>query len=106
MLGSLEAVEDDWTSVIDDIDRFGLAEKACPLVPPSQLHRIEHAPTSYSDVVEETKGERMKLIVHMVPAFGLKELSVYADPNQLIQIGKKFTFDVPESVFAAIDIDE
>lgn len=42
----------------------------------------------------------------MVPAFGLKELSVYADPDQLIQTGKKYTFELPESVFNAIDIDE
>lgn len=42
----------------------------------------------------------------MVPAFGLKELSVYADPDQLIQTSKKYTFELPESVFNAIEIDE
>ena len=48
----------------------------------------------------------MNFVVQMVPAFGLKELSVYADPDQLIQTGKKYTFELPESVFNAIDIDE
>ena len=41
MLGELQIVEDDWTSVIDDIDRFGLEEQGCPLIPLSQLHRGE-----------------------------------------------------------------
>ena len=31
---------------------------------------------------------------------------MYADPDSLIQTGKKFTFTVPETVFAAIDIDQ
>ena len=43
MLGQLDYVEDDWTSVIDDIDRFGLSESRCPLVPLSLLHRNEQA---------------------------------------------------------------
>ena len=39
MLGELLTVEDDdWTSVIDDLDRFGLAESSCPLIPLSKLH--------------------------------------------------------------------
>ena len=42
----------------------------------------------------------------MVPAFGLKELSVYADANRLIQTGKKYKFELTEAVFDAIDIDE
>jgi len=42
----------------------------------------------------------------MVPAFGLKELSVYVDPDQLVQIGKRLTFNLCEEVFNAIDIDE
>ena len=42
MLGELICVEDDWTSVIDDIDRYGL-EQGCPLVPLSKLHRGESA---------------------------------------------------------------
>ena len=36
----------------------------------------------------------------------MKELSVYADPDTLIQTGKKFTFRVTQKVFEAIDIDE
>lgn len=42
MLGELLHVEEDWTSVVDDIDRFGL-DQGCPLVPLSQLHRNESA---------------------------------------------------------------
>ena len=41
-----------------------------------------------------------------MPAYSAKELSVYADPDTLIQVGKKFTFNVSEQVFEAIDIDE
>ena len=48
----------------------------------------------------------MTLVIQMAPAFGLKELSVYADPNQLIQTGKRYTFELDESIFNAIDIDE
>lgn len=48
----------------------------------------------------------MTLVIQLVPAFGLKELSVYANPDQLIQTGKKFTFEIDEAVFNAIDIDE
>ena len=41
MLGQLIEVDDDWTSVIDDLDHFGLSNNVCPLVPLSQLHRNE-----------------------------------------------------------------
>ena len=50
--------------------------------------------------------EKMQLVVQMVPAFGLKELSVYAEADQLIQTGKKFTYEISESIFNAIEIDE
>ena len=84
----MDVVEDDWTSVVDDIDRYQLSEFGRQPVPPSQLHRGERsiASTVVSDTQtqEEVKGEKMSLVIHMVPAFGLKELSVYADPNQLI----------------------
>ena len=113
MLGDVLTVDEDWTSVIDDIDRYGL-EQGCPLVPPSQLHRGESALNSntvlMSDTQEESKEaqqeEKLNLIVQMVPAFGLKELSVYADADQLIQTGKRYTFELPESVFNAIDVDD
>ena len=36
----------------------------------------------------------------------MKELSVYADPDTLIQTGKKFTYKLSQAVFEAIDIDE
>lgn len=48
----------------------------------------------------------MQLVIQMVPAFGLKELSVYVDPDQLVQTGKKFTFEIDEKIFNDIDIDE
>ena len=87
MLGQMEVVDDDWTSCVDDIDRYALSDNALPLIPLSQLHRpaengqeldtmMTDAPTE-----EEVKQEKMTLIVQMVPAFGLKELSVYADPD-------------------------
>ena len=121
MLGQLEVVDEDWTSVVDDLDRYGLAEPGCelPLVPLSQLHRQEKAFSSATAVTmsdtntdanqEESKvfeEDKMTLVVQMVPAFGLKELSVYADPDQLIQTGKKYTFELTETVFNQIDIDE
>lgn len=79
-------VEDDWTSVIDDIDRYGLSDNALPLRPLSQVHRTDPSSgqAAFTDSGEDSKQERMKFVVHMVPAFGLKELSVYADPDQLI----------------------
>mmetsp|Transcript_616 Transcript_616/g.820 ORF Transcript_616/g.820 Transcript_616/m.820 type:complete len:96 (+) Transcript_616:20-307(+) len=95
MLGQLDVVDDDWTTVIDDLDRYGLTENAIPLIPLSQLHRPDpkvDLDTVTDAMQEEVKQEKMTLIVQMVPAFGLKELSVYADPDQLIQIGKKYTF--------------
>ena len=60
-------------------------------------------------MIEEAKQiteDKLTLVVQMVPAFGLKELSVYAESDQLIQTGKKFTFELDESIFNAIDIDE
>ena len=62
MLGQLIEVDDDWTSVIDDLDHFGLSDNVCPLVPLSQLHRNEskfqsQAQVSMSDMNnEEYKG--------------------------------------------------
>ena len=106
MLDQIDIVEDDWTSCVDDIDRFGLSENACPLIPPSQLHRAEQAFSQVSDTQEQLQEEKMSLVVQIVPAFGLKELSVYADPDTLIQVGKKYTFELPESVFNALDIDD
>ena len=108
----MEVVDDDWTSVIDDIDRLGLSDNACPLIPLSKLHRGEKQISAavFSDDVEESKGqvaeEKMQLVVEMAPAFGLKELSVYADPDLLVQTGKKYNFEVTESVFNKIEIDE
>lgn len=106
MLDKIDIVEDDWTSCVDDIDRFGLSDNACPLIPLSQLHRAERVFTQVSDTQEQSQEEKMSLVVQIVPAFGLKELSVYADPDTLIQVGKKYTFELPESVFNALDIDD
>jgi len=39
MLGEIEYCDDDWTSVIDDLDKFQLSENTNVLIPPSQLHR-------------------------------------------------------------------
>ena len=53
MLGDVLTVDEDWTSVIDDIDRYGL-EQSCPLVPPSQLHRGESALNSNTVLMSDT----------------------------------------------------
>ena len=81
----MEQVEDDWTSCVDDIDRYTLSDNCVPLIPLSQLHRPENGEDQTAMMTdapsEEYKQEQMTLIVQMVPAFGLKELSVYADPD-------------------------
>jgi len=63
MLGAPEYIgEDDWTSVVDDIDHFQLSEKAAPFIPLSKaITRFE--------CVEETKEATCSLVVQMVPAF-------------------------------------
>ena len=50
--------------------------------------------------------EEYTLVVQIAPAYSMKELSVYADPDTLIQTGKKFTYKLSQAVFEAIDIDE
>ena len=42
------------------------------------------------------------MIVQIIPAFGLKELSVYAEGDTLIQVGKKFTYEMDEELFEKI----
>ena len=46
------------------------------------------------------------MIVQIIPAFGLKELSVYAEGDTLIQVGKKFTYEMDEELFEKIEVDE
>ena len=88
MQDTLEIVEEEWANVVDDIDRYGLTDNAVPLVPLSQLHRADPSfglATVTDAAGEETKeSDKMQLIVQMVPAFGLKELSVYVDADQLV----------------------
>ena len=108
MIGELEYLDDDWTGVIDDLDKYQLSENVTKLIPPSQLHRGNVGATAGDALVEEKKGadETFTLVIQVIPAYSAKELSVYADPDTLIQVGKKFTFSLNEQVFEAIDIDE
>ena len=46
------------------------------------------------------------LIVMVVSSFTQKEMSVYTDPQLLIQVSKKYTFPLTQKLFDAIDIDE
>ena len=39
MINEMEYLDDDWTSVIDDIDRYQLSDNITRLIPPSKLHR-------------------------------------------------------------------
>ena len=108
MIGELEYLDDDWTGVIDDLDKYQLSENVTKLIPPSQLHRGNVGAATGDAFVEEKKGadETFTLVIQVIPAYSAKELSVYADPDTLIQVGKKFTFSLNEQVFEAIDIDE
>ena len=45
MINEIEYLDDDWTSVIDDIDKFQLSDNATRLIPLSKLHRQEQAQT-------------------------------------------------------------
>ena len=102
----LECADGDWTRVIDDLDRFQLIENSSKLVPLSTLHRGTAKDQAGFSESEEVKKEDCTLVVQIVPAFGLKELSVYADSDQLIQVGKKFTFEIDQELFEKIEIDE
>jgi hypothetical protein len=98
MIGSLEYVdEDEWTSAIDDIDRYHLSDKPLPFIP---------LPKAIKGSIEEQKESTCALIVMMVSTFSIKEMSVYTDPRLLIQVSKKFTFPLSQKLFDAIDIDE
>ena len=102
----LECVDTDWTRVIDDLDRYQLSDNGTQIVPLSSMHRgAQDGLAAYSDL-EEVKKEKCSVVVQIVPAFGLKELSVYADAEQLIQVGKKFTYEVDEELFEKIEVDE
>ena len=39
MIGDVQYLDDDWTSVIDDLDKYQLSENLTKLKPPSRLHR-------------------------------------------------------------------
>ena len=90
--------EEEWTSVIDDIDKLQLSEKCSHFIPLSiALSSLKGQPKT--EIFEETKDDSKKvfistcsLFVHMIPAFSAKDLSVYTDPQVLIQVGKKYTF--------------
>ena len=45
MINEIEYLDDDWTSVIDDIDKFQLSDNATRLIPLSKLHRQEQVQT-------------------------------------------------------------
>ena len=75
------------------------------MIPPSKLHRAKLEKEDGFVEGEESK-ESYTVVCQIMPAYSAKELSVYADPDTLIQVGKKFTFNISEQVFEAIDIDE
>ena len=109
MIGDVQYLDDDWTSVIDDLDKYQLSENLTKLKPPSRLHRGDDSQSGAGEAfAEEVKGEEAAytLVVQIIPAYSAKELSVYADPDTLIQVGKKFTFTLREELFEAIDVDE
>ena len=39
MINEIDYLEDDWTSVIDDLDKYQLSDNITRLIPLSKLHR-------------------------------------------------------------------
>ena len=56
MIGEVEYLDDDWTSVIDDLDKYQLSENTPKLIPPSQLHRGNPMSAAGEAFTEEVKG--------------------------------------------------
>ena len=56
MIGEVEYLDDDWTSVIDDLDKYQLSENITKLIPPSKLHRGDHKAAAGEAFTEEVKG--------------------------------------------------
>lgn len=41
-----------------------------------------------------------------MPTRANKELAAYTNPDEMLQVSKKLSFDLPEAIFAKLDIDE
>ena len=65
MIGEVQYLDDDWTSVIDDLDELQLSENLTKLIPPSRLHRGEDLKAAAGGAfVEEVKGkEEYSLVI-------------------------------------------
>lgn len=116
MLYLEEGQEDsDWANIVENVDQLlQLKSKGqqtsqmnkCQQKQPHQisLSTLHDYFQRRKDFSEQTQPA--SLVVTLRSAFNTKELSVYANADQLLMTSKRFVYELSESVFESLEIDD